>query len=123
MSQHQQLQMPAQTNNATLIESCVMKLCHSFRSFLNYSIVLVICLSGHSQSQYSDNLIKSKNFYEEWGDVTNLRFDNWWKDHKYLFQDEYVREVSRVSNNPNAITISTPLNENISNYKRSEEVS
>ena len=65
----------------------------------------------HSQSQYSDNLIKSKNFYEEWGDVTNLRFDNWWKDHKYLFQDEYVREVSRVSNNPNAITISIPLNE------------
>ena len=69
---------------------------------------LQIC---HSQSQYSDNLIKSKNFYEEWGDVTNLRFDNWWKDHKYLFQDEYVREVSRVSNNPNAITISIPLNE------------
>ena len=63
MSQQQQLQMLAQTNNATLIESCVMKLCHSFRSFLNYSIVLVICLSGHSSKASSDTpnygLVKS----------------------------------------------------------------
>ena len=69
---------------------------------------LQIC---HSQTQYSDNLTKSKDFYEEWGDVTNLRFDDWWKDHKYLFEDEYVREVSRVSHSPNTITLSIPLNE------------
>ena len=54
MSQQQQLQMLAQTNNTTLIESCVMILCRSFRSFLNYSIVLVICLSGHSSTASSD---------------------------------------------------------------------
>ena len=72
---------------------------------------LQIC---HSQSEYSDNLKKSKEFYEEWGDVTNIKFDDWWKDHKYLFDDEYVREVSRVSNSPNTITLSIPLNEKTS---------
>jgi hypothetical protein len=65
----------------------------------------------HSQPEYSDNLVTSKDFYKEWGDVTNIKFDDWWRDHKYLFQDEYVREVTRVSNTPNTITLSIPLNE------------
>ncbi len=69
---------------------------------------LQIC---HSQPEFSDSLVKSKDFYKEWGDVTNIKFDDWWKDHKYLFQDEYVREVNRVSNSPNTITLSIPLNE------------
>ena len=69
---------------------------------------LQIC---HSQSEYSDNLKKSKDFYKDWDDISKVRFDDWWKDHKYLFEDEYVREVSRVSNSPNTITVSIPLNE------------
>lgn len=69
---------------------------------------LQIC---HFQSQYSDNLKKSKDFYEEWGDVREIKFDDWWKEHKYLFEDDYVKEVSRVSNSPNTITLSIPLNE------------
>ena len=72
---------------------------------------LQIC---HSQSEYSDNLKKSKEFYQEWGNVINVKFDDWWKEHKYLFEDEYVREVNRVSNSPNTITISIPLNEKTS---------
>ena len=72
---------------------------------------LQIC---HSQSEYSENLKQSKDFYEEWGDVTNIRFDNWFKEKKYLFDDVYVREVNRVSNSPNTITLSVPLNEKIS---------
>ena len=72
---------------------------------------LQIC---HSQSEYSDNLEKSKEFYQEWGNVINVKFDDWWKEHKYLFDDEYVREVNRVSNSPNTITISIPLNEKTS---------
>ena len=72
---------------------------------------LQIC---HSQSEYSENLKQSKDFYEEWGDVTNIRFDNWFKEKKYLFDDVYVREVNRVSNSPNTITLSIPLNEKIS---------
>ena len=72
---------------------------------------LQIC---HSQSEYSENLRQSKDFYEEWGDVTNIRFDNWFKEKKYLFDDVYVREVNRVSNSPNTVTLSIPLNEKIS---------
>ena len=72
---------------------------------------LQIC---NSDLQYSDNLKRSKGFYEEWGDVTNIRFDDWWKNHKYLFEEVMVKEVSRVSKSPNTMTLSIPLNENVS---------
>ena len=72
---------------------------------------LQIC---HSQSEYLENLKKSKDFYDEWGDVTNIRFDDWWKERRSIFDDVYVREVNRVSKSPNTITLSIPLNEKIS---------
>lgn len=72
---------------------------------------LQIC---HSDPQYSENLKQSKDFYSEWGDVSNMKFDDWWKLNKFLFDEEIVKEVSRVSNNPNTITLSIPLNEKIS---------
>jgi hypothetical protein len=64
--------------------------------------------------QYEENLKKSQPFYEEWGSIEGLKFDDWWKVKKYLFEDTYVTEVSRVSNNPNTITISIPINEKVS---------
>ena len=72
---------------------------------------LQIC---HSDPQYSENLKYSKDFYEEWGNVTNIKFDDWWKDHKYLFEEVMVKEVSKVSNSPNTMTLSIPLNEKVS---------
>ena len=72
---------------------------------------LQIC---HSDLQYSDNLKRAKDFYEEWGNVTKIKFDDWWKDHKYLFEEVMVKEVSKVSRTPNTITLSIPLNENVS---------
>ena len=72
---------------------------------------LQIC---HSDPQYSENLKQSKDFYEEWGDVLNIKFDDWWRDHKYLFDDVLVKEVSKVSKSPNIMTLSIPLNENVS---------
>ena len=72
---------------------------------------LQIC---HSQSEYSDNLKQSSDFYDEWGDVFNTKFDDWWKTKKFLFDDVTVREVSKVSNNSNVITLSIPLNEKVS---------
>ena len=72
---------------------------------------LQIC---YSDPQYSENLKQSKDFYEAWGDVTNIKFDDWWKDHKYLFDEVMVKEVSKVSNSPNTMTLSIPLNENVS---------
>ena len=72
---------------------------------------LQIC---HSDPQYSENLKHSKDFYEDWGNVTNIKFDDWWKNHKYLFDEVMVKEVSKVSNSPNTMTLSIPLNENVS---------
>lgn len=70
-----------------------------------------ICLT---QSQYSENLSKSQSFYEEWGDVTEIEFGVWWKSKKDLFNDLYVKEIDKVSKNPNTININIPLNQKIS---------
>lgn len=72
---------------------------------------LQIC---NSDPQYSENLWSSKGFYEEWGDVTKIKFDDWWRNHKYLFDEVMVKEVSRVSSTPNTMTLSIPLNEKVS---------
>ena len=72
---------------------------------------LQICLDDET---YKENLASSSDFYAEWGNIRGLRFDDWWKEHKYLFEESYVSEVSRVSNNPNTITLSIPVNEKIS---------
>jgi len=76
---------------------------------------LQICLS---HSAYSENLLNSHRIYEEWGNVVNVRFDDWWKTHSYLFSDGIVQEVSKISQVPNTITLSIPLNENISTITR-----
>ena len=76
---------------------------------------LQIC---RSKSEYSNNLMKSQTIYEEWGDIVNIKFDDWWKTHSYLFSDVMVREVSKVSKVPNTITLSIPLNEKISTITR-----
>ena len=72
---------------------------------------LQIC---HADPRYSENLKQSKDFYEEWGDVLNIKFDDWWRDHKFLFDEVLVKEVSKVSKSPNTMTLSIPLNENVS---------
>lgn len=76
---------------------------------------LQIC---QSQNEYSDNLTQSQAFYEEWGGVVDIKFDDWWKNHSYLFEDTMVCEVSKVSRKPNTITLSIPLNESVSNIAR-----
>lgn len=72
---------------------------------------LQIC---QSNPEYSENLDQSKDFYKEWGDVKDIKFDAWWKGHKYLFDEVMVKEVSKVSSSPNTLTLSIPLNENVS---------
>lgn len=68
----------------------------------------------HRDSTYKTNLKKSSNFYKEWGDVRDVKFDVWWKDHKHLFGSTRVNEVSRVSRSPNTITVEIPLNQPVS---------
>ena len=70
-----------------------------------------ICLSDKS---YLNNLKKSKSFYEEWENVSDIEFDIFWKQKKYLFDELIVREVKTISKNPNTINLNIPLNQNIS---------
>jgi hypothetical protein len=68
----------------------------------------------HAHDEYAANLQSSQAFYEEWGDVSGIKFDDWWKTKKHLFEELYVREATRLSNSPNTITLSIPINEKIS---------
>lgn len=72
---------------------------------------LQIC---HSQPQYAENLAASVAFYREWGQVVGVKFDQWWREKRYLFDEVRVREVAKVSNTSNTVTLSIPLNEKIS---------
>lgn len=72
---------------------------------------LQIC---HSEDEYKDNLKNSFDFYSEWGDVQNIKFDDWWKTHKHLFEDMNVREVKKVNNHRDFITLSIPLTQKVS---------
>jgi hypothetical protein len=65
---------------------------------------------AHLDPALHDNLKKSAEFYAPWGDVTNTLFDPWWAEHKQLFGDDRVMEVSKVSQHPNLMTIQVPLN-------------
>ena len=72
------------------------------------------CLQiSHLEETLSNNIKNSSDFYEEWGDVS-VKFDDWWKTHKSLFEDLEVREVKKVSKTPDVVTLSIPLNEKIS---------
>ena len=68
----------------------------------------------HINSLFAGNLKKSKKYYQAWGDVTDILFDDWWASHKDLFGGTYVREVSKVSNHANVVNVSIPLNQPIS---------
>ena len=65
-----------------------------------------------------ENFKKSAKFYEEWGEIKAIKFDAWWKEKQHLFEDKIVREVTKVSKTPNVITISIPLDENISSITK-----
>ena len=45
-----------------------------------------------------DNIEKSSKFYKPWGDVSNIKFDEWWKTSKPLFVEtlEYITTLSII---------------------------
>ena len=65
---------------------------------------------AHQDPALQENLKKSAEFYAPWGDVTSTLFDPWWAEHKHLFGDDRVMEVSKASQHPNLMTIQVPLN-------------
>ena len=63
----------------------------------------------------SENIKKSSDFYKPWGDIQSIKFDDWWKQHKDLFGITKVEEIKRVSNHPNSLNVSIPLNQTVTN--------
>ena len=70
-----------------------------------------LCLRDKS---FRANLKKSKTFYAPWGDVESIKFDDWWKEHKNLFGTTQVEEISKVTNHPNSLNVTIPLNQPVS---------
>jgi hypothetical protein len=55
------------------------------------------------------------NFYDSWGDVTNIKFDDWWKTHSKLFEQPVVKVVKSEDEmeSPYGILIEVPLNQSV----------
>jgi hypothetical protein len=61
------------------------------------------------------NLKKMGNFYDSWGDVTDIKFDDWWKTHSRLFEQPVVKVVKSEGEmeSPYGILIEVPLNQSV----------
>lgn len=61
------------------------------------------------------NLKKLGNFYDSWGDVTDIKFDEWWKTHSRLFEQPVVKVVKSEDEmeSPYGILIEVPLNQSV----------
>jgi hypothetical protein len=66
---------------------------------------------AHKEPNLRDNLIASSDYYADWGDVRDQLFDPWWKEHKRLFGQTYVKEVEKVTAADNVLHIAIPLNQ------------
>ena len=60
------------------------------------------------------NLDKSRNFYDPWGDVRNIKFDDWWKSHQDLFTEKVCVSILRTGEqrqSADSLIIEVPLNQ------------
>lgn len=64
--------------------------------------------------EMSVNISKTQDFYKPWGDVTDKRFDPWWKEHRSLFGQSHVAEIDKAHNHPNTLNVAIPLNQPVS---------
>jgi len=77
-----------------------------------------LCLSD---PEFKGNLEASKEHYSPWGDVTDIKFDDWWDGHKQLFGVSTVAEISKpkeLIDHPNVLNLTVPLNQPITNVMR-----
>ena len=57
-------------------------------------------------------LARSTNYYAPWGNIENVKFDKWWKEHEQLFEEQFsVRRLSprEKPSDPTALIIEVPL--------------
>jgi hypothetical protein len=68
-----------------------------------------------SRKDVEINLKKLGDFYDSWGDVTKIEFDDWWKTHSRLFEQPVVKVVKSEDEmeSPYGILIEVPLNQSV----------
>lgn len=67
-------------------------------------------LSGDARVKAA--LAKSREFYEPWGDVTSVKFNDWWTSHGHLFEERLsVRRLAHGEqpSDPTSLLIEVPL--------------
>ena len=74
-----------------------------------------------ADDRLSLNLKKSKEFYRPWGDITELKFDDWYQSHSHLFLLK-ISEITRVSKNKNVLNVSIPLSQTVTESLRQLKV-
>ena len=75
-----------------------------------------ICLT---QNEFKENLVQSHNFYKPWGNVLDIKFDDWWDKNKDLFGPTRVEEISKISKHPNSLNLVIPLNQKLTTNLKS----
>jgi hypothetical protein len=67
---------------------------------------------NNTNTRVREALKKSASFYAAWGDIANVKFDHWWREKGYLFEDKYgVRRLSagEASSNSESLIVEIPL--------------
>lgn len=62
------------------------------------------------------NLKSLGDFYKSWGDVTKIKFDDWWKSHEYLFEEPVIKVLDDISSRQtlDSLIIEIPFNQSTS---------
>lgn len=63
------------------------------------------------------NFETTKKYYQPWGDVSDIKFDDWYKSHSHLFLLK-ITEIKRVPRNKNVLNVSIPLSQTITESLR-----
>jgi hypothetical protein len=80
---------------------------------------------GSHDSAVQKSLKSSADFYPPWDDVSNIKFDPWWKTHGYLFEERHTVRGLRLGefpSDPNSLVIEVPLTQSPTELTRHVKV-
>lgn len=71
-----------------------------------------IC-SSSKNTEIKINLENSSDYYRAWGNVSDIKFDDWWKSHGYLFAEHQVRLLDDAGDRQSdeSLLVEIPLNQ------------
>jgi len=62
-----------------------------------------------NENRFKKEIDNSKDYYFDWGNVKDTKFDYWWNEHKNLFDEVTIREIDQVDSDKSAIYLKVPL--------------